>query len=72
MHRSPYFGQPLEFLQHREYVAGDDLRRIDWKLWSRSDRYYLEAVRRRHQRPRNAGRRWQRINAVRHWGDVKV
>jgi uncharacterized protein (DUF58 family) len=42
MHRSPYFGQSLEFLQHREYVAGDDLRRIDWKLWSRSDRYYLK------------------------------
>ena len=42
MHRSPYFGQSLEFAQHREYVAGDDLRRIDWKLWSRSDRYYLK------------------------------
>jgi len=42
LHRSPYFGQSLEFRQHREYVAGDDLRRIDWKLWSRSDRYYLK------------------------------
>jgi len=42
LHRSPYFGQSMEFAQHREYVAGDDLRRIDWKLWSRSDRYYLK------------------------------
>jgi uncharacterized protein (DUF58 family) len=42
LHRSPGFGQSLEFLQHREYVAGDDIRRIDWKLWSRSDRYYLK------------------------------
>lgn len=42
LHRSPYFGQSLEFVQHREYVQGDDLRRIDWKLWSRSDRYYLK------------------------------
>lgn len=42
LHRSPWFGQSLEFVQHREYVAGDDLRRIDWKLWSRSDRYYLK------------------------------
>lgn len=42
LHRSPYFGQSLEFVQHREYVAGDDTRRIDWKLWSRSDRYYLK------------------------------
>jgi uncharacterized protein (DUF58 family) len=42
LHRSPYFGQSVEFVQHREYVPGDDTRRIDWKLWSRSDRYYLK------------------------------
>lgn len=42
LHKSPYFGQSMEFVQHREYVAGDDTRRIDWKLWSRSDRYYLK------------------------------
>jgi uncharacterized protein (DUF58 family) len=42
LHRSPWFGQSLEFVQHREYVAGDDTRRIDWKLWSRSDRFYLK------------------------------
>jgi uncharacterized protein (DUF58 family) len=42
LHRSPYYGQSVEFVQHREYVPGDDTRRIDWKLWSRSDRYYLK------------------------------
>lgn len=42
LHRSPYFGQSLEFVQHREYVPGDDIRRIDWKVWSRTDRYYLK------------------------------
>lgn len=42
LHRSPWYGQSLEFVQHREYVPGDDTRRIDWKLWSRSDRYYLK------------------------------
>lgn len=42
LHRSPYFGQSLEFVQHREYVPGDDTRRIDWKVWSRTDRYYLK------------------------------
>ena len=42
LHRSPYFGQSTEFVQHREYVAGDDARRIDWKVWSRSDRYYIK------------------------------
>ena len=42
LHRSPYFGQSTEFVQHREYVPGDDTRRIDWKVWSRTDRYYLK------------------------------
>jgi uncharacterized protein (DUF58 family) len=41
-HRSPYFGQSVEFAQHREYVPGDDIRRIDWKLWSKTDKYYLK------------------------------
>lgn len=42
MHRSPYYGQSVEFAQHREYVSGDDLRRIDWKAWSKTDRYYVK------------------------------
>lgn len=42
MHRSPYFGQSIEFVQHREYVPGDDVRRIDWKVWSKTDRYYIK------------------------------
>lgn len=41
-HRSPYFGQSIEFVQHREYVAGDDVRRIDWKVWAKQDRYYIK------------------------------
>jgi uncharacterized protein (DUF58 family) len=41
-HRSPFLGQSIEFAQHREYAPGDDLRRIDWKVWGRSDRYYLK------------------------------
>ena len=42
MHRSPYFGQSVEFLQHRQYVAGDDLRHIDWKVWARQDRLHVK------------------------------
>jgi len=42
VHRSPYFGQSVEFLQHREYAQGDDLRRIDWKVWAKQDRYYVK------------------------------
>jgi uncharacterized protein (DUF58 family) len=42
MHRSPFFGHSVEFLQHREYVPGDDLRHIDWKVWSKTDRYHIK------------------------------
>ena len=42
LHRSPYFGQSVEFVQHREYVPGDDTRRIDWKAWSKTDKYYIK------------------------------
>ncbi len=38
LHKSPYKGQSVEFLQHREYIPGDDLRRVDWKVWARQDR----------------------------------
>ena len=42
MHRSPYFGQSVEFRQHREYTWGDDLRYVDWKVWAKQDRYYVK------------------------------
>ncbi|HTQ39952.1 MAG TPA: DUF58 domain-containing protein [Pirellulales bacterium] len=42
MHRSPYFGQSVEFLQHREYSYGDDLRHVDWKVWAKQDRLYIK------------------------------
>ena len=42
MHRSPYFGQSVEFRQHREYTLGDDLRYVDWKVWAKQDRYYVK------------------------------
>jgi uncharacterized protein (DUF58 family) len=42
MHRSPHFGQSVEFLQHREYTPGDDLRHVDWQVWARQDRLYVK------------------------------
>ena len=42
MHRSPYFGQSVEFLQHREYTWGDEIRHVDWKVWAKQDRYYVK------------------------------
>src|SRR3954468_18403863 len=42
MHKSPTFGQSVEFVQHRDYVEGDDLRHIDWMVWSKTDRFYIK------------------------------
>src|SRR5262249_6315089 len=42
MHKSPFFGHSVEFVQHREYVRGDDLRHLDWKVWSKTDRFYIK------------------------------
>ncbi len=42
MHRSPYHGFSVEFAQHREYVPGDDLKHLDWKVFGRADRYYIK------------------------------
>ncbi len=42
MHRSPYFGQSIEFLQHRQYVRGDEIRHIDWKVYARQDRLHIK------------------------------
>jgi uncharacterized protein (DUF58 family) len=42
MHRSPYFGRSIEFLQHRQYSPGDDLRHVDWKAWAKQDRLYVK------------------------------
>ncbi|WP_145104813.1 DUF58 domain-containing protein [Gimesia panareensis] len=42
LHRSPFFGQSVEFAQHREYAPGDDVRNIDWKVWSKTDKYYIK------------------------------
>ncbi|MBN2474130.1 MAG: DUF58 domain-containing protein [Pirellulales bacterium] len=42
VHRSPYHGFSIEFAEHREYAPGDDLRYLDWKVFGRTDRYYLK------------------------------
>src|SRR5437773_6753561 len=42
MHKSPYHGFSVEFAQHREYVPGDDIKHVDWKVYGRTERYYLK------------------------------
>jgi uncharacterized protein (DUF58 family) len=41
-HRSHHRGQSVEFAEHREYAAGDDLRYVDWKVYGKTDRVYLK------------------------------
>ncbi|MGQ0613432.1 MAG: DUF58 domain-containing protein [Planctomycetaceae bacterium] len=42
LHRSPFRGFSVEFAEHREYVPGDDIRHVDWKVYGKSDRFYIK------------------------------
>jgi uncharacterized protein (DUF58 family) len=42
IHRSPYHGFSVEFTEYRQYSPGDDPRYLDWRLFARSDRYYIK------------------------------
>jgi uncharacterized protein (DUF58 family) len=42
LHRAPFFGASIDFAEHRGYVAGDDIRRVDWRLYARTDRYFIK------------------------------
>lgn len=42
LHRSPHLGFSTDFAEHRQYMPGDDIRHMDWRLFARTDRYYLK------------------------------
>lgn len=42
LHKSPYHGLSQEFAEHRPYIAGDEVRRIDWRVYARTDRLYVK------------------------------
>jgi uncharacterized protein (DUF58 family) len=42
LHRAPYFGASIDFAEHRGYVPGDDIRRVDWRLYARTDKYFIK------------------------------
>lgn len=42
LHKSPYHGFSVEFSEHRSYGPGDEIRHIDWKLWGKTERYYVK------------------------------
>lgn len=42
LHKSPYHGFSVEFAEHRQYMPGDEIRHIDWKIYGKTDRYYIK------------------------------
>ena len=42
IHRSPYHGFSAEFSEYRQYAPGDDVRHVDWRVYARSDRYFIK------------------------------
>ena len=42
LHKSPYHGFSIEFSEHRAYGIGDEPRHIDWKLWGKTDRFFVK------------------------------
>ena len=42
LHKSPYHGFSVEFAEHRQYMPGDDVKRLDWKIFGKTDRYYIK------------------------------
>jgi uncharacterized protein (DUF58 family) len=42
LHHSPYFGLSVDFAEHRPYLPGDDIRRVDWRVFGRTDRFYVK------------------------------
>ncbi len=42
LHKSPYHGFSVEFAEHRQYMPGDDIRGLDWKVYAKTDRYYIK------------------------------
>jgi len=42
LHRSPFHGRSVEFAEHRPYSPGYELKHVDWRLWARSDRFYVK------------------------------
>ena len=42
LHRSPYHGFSVEFSEHRQYYPGDEVKHIDWKVYGRTDKYFIK------------------------------
>ncbi len=65
MHPSPYHGFSVEFAEHREYVPGDDIRHVDWKVWSKTDKLYLKQYEEETNLLLVPAARYQRVDGLR-------
>ena len=65
IHRSPYLGVSMDFAEHRQYMPGDDIRRIDWRLFGAHRPLLHQAVRGRDERGRGVPARHFRVDGVR-------
>ncbi len=55
IHKSPYTGSSIEFLEHKEYSPGNEIKHIDWKVQAKTDKYYVKQFEEELlQRPRRA------------------
>jgi uncharacterized protein (DUF58 family) len=42
LHKSPYHGFSVEFAEHRQYMPGDSLKNVDWKVYAKTDRFFIK------------------------------
>ena len=61
-HRSPYFGSSVEFAQHRAYAQGDDIRRVDWRVFGRTDRVHVKQFEEEHLKPVTVVNNWRLLS----------
>ena len=72
LHRSPFHGFNVEFAEYREYSPGDDLRRLDWRVFGRTDRYYIKQFEEESNLRCDDRARRQRLDALRLGADDQV
>ncbi len=65
LHRSPFKGFSVEFAEYRQYIPGDDLSTMDWKVYARSDRYYIKKFEEETNLDCHLMHRRQRVDGVR-------
>ena len=65
LHRSPYLGFSVDFAEYRQYMPGDEIRRIDWNVYGRSGQALHQAVRRRDEHARSDPAGYERIHELR-------